>query len=78
MGVHNRTHQGQLLASQRRSESTNNQPTCGFCGGDVAADGGGERVEHVLPADGGRDARTEQYCSPSCFVRQMERVASIE
>jgi hypothetical protein len=32
----------------------------------------------VLPADGGRDDRTEQYCSPSCFVRQMERVASIE
>ncbi|WP_302080483.1 hypothetical protein [Salinibaculum rarum] len=78
MGVHDPTHRGQLLASQRQTESTPNQPTCCFCGGTLAEEGGGERVEHVLPAGGGREARTERYCSPSCFVRQMEQVGNFE
>ena len=77
MGVHDTTHAGQLLASQRRTESTTDHDTCEFCGGAVATNGD-ERIEHVLPADGGRDTRTERYCSPSCFVRQMERVGGIE
>jgi hypothetical protein len=76
MGVHDSTHPGQLLASQRRTEPPTNKETCGFCGGAVP-ENGDERVEHVLPSGTG-DTRTEQYCSPSCFVRQMERVGGIE
>lgn len=76
MGVNERTHPGQLLAHERRATASTDGPTCGSCGGQMAEDGD-ERVEHVLPA-GGNESCVEQYCSPSCFVRQMERIGGIE
>ena len=78
MGVHDRTHPGHLLASQRQTDQPSDHSTCGFCGTTIDDERPSERVEHVLPAGGGNDERTDQYCSPSCFVRQMERVSGIE
>jgi hypothetical protein len=77
MGVNERTHTGQLLASQRETESPTPETACHFCGTPIAESDDTERVEHVLPSDTGK-ARSEQYCSPSCFVRRMERVGSID
>jgi hypothetical protein len=76
MGVHDSTHAGQLLASRRSTESTTNYEMCGFCGGPLGDADSDERVEHVLPS--GSETRREQYCSPSCFVRQLEQVRNIE
>ncbi len=78
MGVHNSAHLGQRLAEKRRDASMSTDRQCGFCGGSISKADANERVEHVLPADGGRDTRTELYCSPGCFVQQMERVAHFD
>jgi hypothetical protein len=78
MGVHESTHPGQLLASRRQTESTTADFSCGFCGTPLESTDGDERVEHVLPSGTTGESRTERYCSPSCFVRQMERVGGIE
>jgi len=75
MGVDERTHPGQLLASTRDAESAVPDTTCQFCGTPIDDDT--ERIDHVLPSDVGQ-SRTDQYCSPSCFVRQMEQVGSVE
>jgi uncharacterized protein with PIN domain len=77
MGVHDRNHAGQLLASQRRVESTTPDSTCSVCNTPLGESGDDERIEHTVPSGTG-DTRTDQYCSPSCFVRQMERVGNIE
>jgi 5-methylcytosine-specific restriction endonuclease McrA len=78
MGAHNSTHPGQLLASQRQTASTTPETTCRFCGTPDDDTDDSERIEHVIPSTGASEARTEQYCSPSCFVRQMERVGGID
>jgi hypothetical protein len=77
MGVHDSAHPGQRLASERAASTTTDQQ-CGFCETAVSDADASERVEHVLPANGGRDTRTELYCSPGCFVQQMDRVAHFE
>ena len=78
MGVNDRTHSGQLLASQRDTDSTTPDTSCQFCGTPIEETADTERIDHVLPAGTDGNPRTEQYCSPSCFVRQMERVGSIQ
>jgi len=78
MGVHDSAHPGQRLAEQRREASMETDQQCGFCGVGIAETDASERVEHVLPANGGRDTRTELYCSPGCFVQQMDRVAHFD
>jgi len=77
MGVHDSAHAGQRLADERRGEPTTDQQ-CGFCGATVPEAAPSERVEHVLPANDGTETRTELYCSPGCFVQQMDRVAHFE
>lgn len=74
MGVHDRTHPGQLLASERQIDTPASEHTCGFCGTAIGDDAD-ERVDHVL-SNG--ESRVERYCSPGCFVRQMEQIGGIE
>lgn len=77
MGAHEPAHAGQLLASQRQAASpTTPEEECVYCGGNLA-DQTKERVEHTIPTPDGSD-RTELYCSPSCFLRRMQRVGGIE
>lgn len=80
MGTQDSAYHGRGIASRTDSERT---PTdtgeCTFCGAGVANTGGrsGERVEYIIPADGTFDRRME-YCSPACFIRDMESVVSID
>ena len=55
---------------------------CEFCGRRVGALGpeetaSGERITHVISSADGAGARRVEYCSPSCFIRDMEAVAGV-
>jgi hypothetical protein len=76
MGAHKPAHAGQLLASQRRTEAPDRDTHCSFCGVEIVADAE-EYVEHTRRTDDGKRERTEEYCSPSCFIREMERAGGI-
>ena len=76
MGTHTPTHAGQLLASQRRTDAPDCDRHCSFCGTGIPTDAE-EYVEHALATDDGKCERTERYCSPSCFIREMEHASGI-
>lgn len=73
MKIHEPVHEGQQVANRQRKAS---QPTndCGFCGQQLDGENT-ERVEHVLPTANGERSRRVRYCSPSCFIRDMEHTA---
>lgn len=71
MGAYEPVHRGQRDANSHRTTAPATE--CSFCG-DVLADGG-ERITHRLRTGGSE--RTVTYCSPSCFIREMEQVAGI-
>ena len=75
MGTYDPVHSGQRTAN-RRTASQTNRTTCSFCG-DAIAEDGDERITHEIPA-GESGNHSVEYCSPSCFIRQMERVSGIE
>ena len=80
MGTQESAYTGRGIASEPDSEPTPTDASeCTFCGAAVSSTGGrsGERVEYVIPANGTFDRRME-YCSPSCFIRDMESVVSID
>jgi hypothetical protein len=68
MGAHEPVHRNQRYV--------NRQHECGFCTKMVES-GNTERVEHVIPTANGQDSRTVYYCSPSCFIRDKERVSNL-
>jgi hypothetical protein len=76
MGTHKSAHAGQLLASQRRTETPEQDRQCSFCGTAIPTDAE-ECVEHTRRADDGKRERSEEYCSPSCFIREMEHASGI-
>ena len=75
MGTYDPVHSGQRTA-RRQTANQSHRTTCSFCGHDIA-DHGDERITHEIPAGDGTE-RSVEYCSPSCFIREMERVSGIE
>ncbi len=76
MGTHQPAHQGQLLASQRRTDSPASDHHCTFCGTAIALETD-EHVEHCLSTEGDQSQRRERYCSPSCFIRGVQQAGSV-
>jgi hypothetical protein len=75
MGTQEPVHPGRQRATERLEEPTTEGPSeCTFCGQSLSR--AGERVEHVIPGEGTVDRRLD-YCSPSCFIREMETTAGI-
>lgn len=64
------SHAGQLLASNQRDSQRRDGHPCEFCGTTITDDAT-DSIEHH------RNHQTNHYCSPSCFIRQMERIGGI-
>jgi len=77
MGARNPAHPGQRYAAERREAESNGTEQCAHCRGELAAEHA-ERVEHVIPLSHREDPRTVRYCSPSCFIREMEQLSGLE
>ncbi|MFC7133761.1 MULTISPECIES: hypothetical protein [Salinibaculum] len=76
MGAHEPAHAGQVLANRRPTDADESGHHCGFCGTAIVA-GDEEHVEHCIPTDDGRSEHRERYCSPSCFIREMQHLGGI-
>lgn len=77
MGAHEPVHRGQRFANRQRAETPTGTMSCSFCGSHIDGDDGEELISHRLPTDSG-EQRTVEYCSPSCFIREMEQVSGID
>jgi len=80
MGVRDTAPQRGTATAGGRDADSSGRVQCGFC--DVALPAAGddaeERVVHRLPTDDGAGRRRVDYCSPSCFIRDMKRAAGID
>ena len=82
MGANESVQPGRDAGVRREPTAGASTRACGFCGQRLVTRENDstpteEFVEHVIPDGTGTSTRRVSYCSPSCFIRDMQAVAGI-